>query len=160
MPPASSTTGTVTALLSQVAQRVRGREQFGEVSVSGHRLAAPAVGSGAPAEYRLELVGDTLWVSLVTADRWLSQSIEQDLVHTGDKLADLIHEELVELGHSGGPVPCEHFRDDEKLFTFRSRVPVRPESFGDAAAADISTLFLRAYEACFRRLGDMEEKPD
>ena len=78
----------------------------------------------------------------------------------GDKLADLIHEELVELGHSGGPVPCEHFRDDEKLFTFRSRVPVRPESFGDAAAADISTLFLRAYEACFRRLGDMEEKPD
>lgn len=160
MTPASPTTGTVSHLLSQVAQRMRGREQFGEISVSGHRLSAPAVGSGAPAEYRLELVGDVLWVSLVTADRWLSQSIEQDLVHTGDKLADLIHEELVELGHAGGPVPCEHFRDDEKLFTFRSRVPVRPEAFGESGAAEICTRFLRAYEACFRRLGDMEEKPD
>ena len=94
------------------------------------------------------------WVALATADRWLSQSIEQDLVHTGDKLHDLMDEELAEQGHRGKCERFEHFRDESKTFVFRTPIPVdRGSSAADAAA--LITRFLLACEAMFRPLGDM-----
>lgn len=45
----------------------------------------------------------------------------------------------------------EHFRDPQKRFTFRSRLP-------NAADADAITKALLAYAAAFANLGDM--KPD
>jgi hypothetical protein len=94
-------------------------------------------------------------VCLQTADRWLSQSIEQDLVHTGDKMDELVEEEMVDLGYSGPRLRVEHFRSEDKLFTFRSPLPAELSASADAAA-----LALLGYEACFRRLGDMEGGDD
>lgn len=125
-------------------------------SSSVARLTCPALASAALAEYRVDVQDGEFWVSLVTADRWLSQSIEQDLVHTGDKLTDLLEEELIELGHSGPGYVVEHFRSPDKLFTFRSRLAFPVERAAEPAHIESAARLLLAYEQCFRRLGDME----
>jgi hypothetical protein len=125
---------------------------FGAMSVGPDRLEAAAAGSAAPAFYRVDAGGGEVWVSLVTADRWLSESIEADLMHSGDKLEELIEEELVDQGEEAGRVSFEHFRSDDMLFTFRTKVPPAATSSAERIAR-----YLLAYEACFRNLGDMSE---
>ena len=146
-------------LLTAVSERARAAAVFEEVAVRGGRLECKARGAAAPASYRLESEGGRLWVSLVMADRWLSESIEADLMHTGDKLEELIEEELVELGCTAPKVQFEHFRSEDKLFTFRSLVDAVVPSLGggagDGALRDAGAALLLAYEACFRNLGDM-----
>ena len=83
-------------------------------------------------------------------DRWLSESIETDLVHTGDKLDELLEDELVDLGWTHGRLPFEHFRSDDLLFTFRT-----PIDLARCGASEVATVLL-AYERCFRELGDMD----
>lgn len=126
---------------------------FGHITRSSGRLTCAAANSAAPAEYRLERANDGWWVSLVTADRWLSQSIEADLVHTGDKLEELLEEELSELGAAITRLRIDHFRSDDKLFTFRSPLP-------EHADGDLAAKALLAYEQCFRYLGDMQAGED
>jgi len=107
-----------------------------------------------PAAYRLEQRHGRPFVSLVTPDRWLSESIEADLMHTGDDLEELIDEELAELGHPGPRLTVTHFRSDDMLYTFRSPIPVGRDDPPDAC--DTATRCLLAYEAAFRQLGDMQ----
>ena len=118
-------------------------------------MRCDALASAAPAEFRVFFDAGKTWVSLTTADRWLSQSIEADLVHTGDKIDELLEEELVDLDwdKSWGParMAYEHFRDDQKLYTFRSSV----DASGPDAPKRI-TIALLAYERTFRVLGDMQ----
>jgi hypothetical protein len=120
-------------------------------------LTAEALGSGMPAVYRLMWEDGKLWVALQTKERYLSQSIEADLVHTGDKLSELIDEELAELGVSQPIGNVEHFRSQDKLYTFRSVVPLRSV---DAEAGQVAATYVRAYEAAFRNLGDMQAGED
>lgn len=122
---------------------------FGPVSVKQGQLVCHAAASAAPASYRLFLENGVPWVSLVMADRWLSESIETDLLHTGDKVEDLVEEEALELGLAKPRLKVEHFRSDDLLFTFRSPLP------SEALSAEIAVKYLLAYEACFRNLGDM-----
>lgn len=143
-------------LLQMVAARAQQAGVFGPVSIKGDRVECEAKASAAPAFFRVGLEDGSLWVSLVTADRWLSQSIEADLVHTGDKLEDLIAEELAEFDWKGPPLTFEHFRSEDKLFTFRSRIHVDTAKFGEQASAERATACLLAYEACFRELGDID----
>lgn len=133
---------------------------FGDISISNARLICPAKAAAEPAFYRIELADSKLWVSLVTPNRWLSESIEADLMHTGDDLEELIEEELVEHGCEGLTLPFEHFRSEDRLFTFRSPMPFDPEHADQPANADLALKCLLAYEACFRRLGDMEAADD
>lgn len=142
------------SLLNEVAQGARHAGVFGNVSVRDGRLVCTAKDSAAPASYRIELDSDRLWVSLVTADRWLSESIEADLMHTGDDLADLLEEELVDQGVTGATPTFEHFRSDDMLFTFRTPLPDKD------VTATTTLRWLLAYEACFRRLGDMSAGDD
>jgi hypothetical protein len=157
VPPARSADPAEARLHSDVAALAREAGVFGGVELrldGGGRpvLDCAARDSAAPATYRLGFDGANLWVSLFTADRWLSQSIEADLVHTGDKLEELIEEELVDQGVEGVRPRVEHFRSEDKLFTFRSPVPARA---ADPASSAMAARFLLAYEACFRNLGDM-----
>ena len=85
------------------------------------RLAKDAV---AEAWYVVDREGDGWAVSLLTPDRWLSESIESDLMHFGDPLEELVEEELAELGWRGRVPTIKHFRDDAKQYVFRSRVPL------------------------------------
>ena len=69
-----------------------------------------------------------------------------------------LEEELVDLGYDGAPTPVQHFRSDDMLFTFRSRLPF-PVSEAPARV-ETAGQWLLAYEQCFSQLGDMsaEEK--
>ncbi len=143
------------ALVQTVAARAVEADVFAAVEPGPHGLRCQARDAGAPAFYSLVSSEGRVWVCLQTADRWLSQSIEQDLVHTGDKMDELVEEEMVDLGYSGPRLRVEHFRSEDKLFTFRSPLPAELSTSADAAA-----LALLGYEACFRRLGDMEGGDD
>lgn len=98
------------------------------------------------------------WVRLATPDRWLSESIEADLMHHGDPIEELVEEELVELGHDpsrDGAMPrVKHFRSEDKLYTFENPLPIDPAADATAGAR-VAARFLLAYEAAFRQLGDM-----
>jgi hypothetical protein len=108
--------------------------------------------------------GACLWVSLQTGARYLSQSIEADLMFTGDKIDDLVHEEMTDLGYDGPALPFQHFRSEDKLYTFRSPLAVLPADVtsdaGLLAAAKVCEQALLGYEAAFRGLGDMEDAED
>ncbi|MBL9031118.1 MAG: hypothetical protein JNM80_05365 [Phycisphaerae bacterium] len=143
------------AMLSGVRAEAERAGVFGEVVVRGGMLVCRAKGPEAPASYRVFGEGGRVWVSLVMADRWLSESIESDLMHTGDKIEDLVAEELAELGEASAEVRVEHFRSDDLLFTFRTPIPA--SAAGSVAGV---TRWLLAYEACFRRLGDMGGEGD
>jgi hypothetical protein len=148
---------TAADLLARVRAIAAEAGVFAAVTLDAGRLECAADGAAAPAAYRVDPEGDRLWVSLVTADRWLSESIEADLMHSGDKLEELIEEELVDQGEEPARVQFEHFRSDDMLFTFRTRVPAGGDA--DAQARRVGR-YLLAYEACFRNLGDMAGEGD
>lgn len=159
----SKSSDTLAQSLAAVQSRAREAGVFGPVTLQDApraRLECKAKASGAPAAYRVEADGGKVWVSLVTADRWLSESIESDLMHTGDKLDELIEEELVELGCRSGCPGFEHYRSDDKLFTFRTAVPLPPGGESTPEGIELIVQFLLAYEACFRNLGDMNADED
>ena len=101
--------------------------------------------------YAATTEGDTVWIGWYTPDRWLSESVEADLVHTGDKIEELLSEELDDIGYPNA-LAVEHFRNDDKVFVFRSKIQL-PADAGEAAQA--LALALLAYQACFLELGDM-----
>ncbi len=150
--------GSLATLWADVAKAAAGTGLFGTATVRPEGVDFPATGSAQPATYRVSREGDALFVSLLMADRWQSHSIEADLLNTGDSVEELVAEELAELGYverrpGDATASCEHFRSEDKLFTFRSRVPIHAT---DPDAATIASQWLRAYEAAFRRLGDMD----
>lgn len=146
---------SISPLLETVRARVERSGVFGSVATVRGMVVCEARDAGAPAEYRLFEDAGAVWVGLFTADRWLSQSIEQDLVHTGDKLEELMEEELADQGEPkpGSALKFEHFRDDDRVFTFRVRTPLT----GSAPdGAERAARWLLACEAMFARLGDMQ----
>ena len=144
-------TAQSTALLDRLKPLAEQAGVFGPVAIRDGRLVCIAKAAAAPASYRVFVEGGQVWVSLVMADRWLSESIESDLLHTGDKMEDLLEEELIEHSAAATRLKIEHFRSDDMLFTFRSPLPVKAEADSAPAVAR----FLGAYESCFRNLGDM-----
>jgi hypothetical protein len=168
--PAKQLSSANRAFLEAAGARAERAGVFGSVRIveageapAGGRLVCQAKAAGAPAEYRIDFDpgegGGRIWVSLVTADRWLSESIEAHLMHTGDKVEELLDEELVDLGFEGGPLPIHHFRSDDKLYTFRSPLALTfngGEVVDATSGAEAAAKVLLAYEACFRQLGDME----
>ncbi|MGD1915630.1 MAG: hypothetical protein ACFCBV_05540 [Phycisphaerales bacterium] len=145
-----------TALLEQLRDRADSAGVFGECAVLDGRLECKADGAAEDAWYRVCWDGGRVWVSLEMSDRWQSESIEADLVHTGDKLDELLEEEMVELGYEGARPSFEHFRSDDMLFVFRTPVSMPADAMTDAKTVDDVALVLLGYEACFRQLGDMD----
>ena len=142
-------------MLNELAGVARAADIFKVVSVHEGRLSCEARDAGEPAFYRVDLGDDAqVWVSLVTADRWLSESIESTLMVTGDKMEELLDEELVDQGFEDGPLQIQHFRSDDMLFTFRSPMPAHALSTQGVGQV------LLAYEACFGQLGDMSPSED
>jgi hypothetical protein len=106
------------------------------------------------AAYEVASEGGDVFVSWVSADRYLSQSIEADLMWTGDDLMELVEEELADAGCTDHPLGrIEHFRDAEKRFTFRSKV---------VAGADAALVVkcMVAYATALAQLGDMKEEEE
>jgi hypothetical protein len=154
----------VQAGLEAIARAAREAGVFGEVTISPGVVSCAAASSADPAEYRVTVeLGEQgrVWVSLVTAARYLSQSIEQTLVHSGDKAGDLLRDELIDVGLLGShsdPMPIvEHFRSPppEKLYTFRTPLAIGPDALGHADGQQVALKTLLAYRATFDELGGM-----
>lgn len=141
-------------LLESVKSAAHKAGVFGPIEITDGMLRCAAATSAAPAWYRLEPEAGQWFVSLVTPDRWLSESIEADLMHHGDPIEELIEEELNELLPDAPRLEVKHYRSDDLLYTFRTRLPI--EGKDDRRAAEIAAACLLAYEAAFRRLGDMD----
>jgi len=145
------------AMYEEAGDRVREAKVFAKVRRTDELLKCKADGPEEEAIYFAEVDDDhtRVWVGLWTKDRWLSESIEADLVHTGDKIEDLLQDELVDLGYDTR-LSVEHFRDAEKRYLFRSPVPIPTGEKSDGeTTVDRVTKTLLAYEAAFRELGDM-----
>ena len=140
----------VTDILAAVRDRAAASARFASVAIEGERLRCRAKGAEAEAWYVVDRDGGRWSVALLTPDRWLSESIESDLMHFGDPLEELVEEELAELGWRGRVPQIKHFRDDAKLYTFENALPD-----GVAGDALLAAKFLFAYEAAFRSLGDV-----
>jgi len=126
---------------------------FGEVSLDERGVCCRALNSDEPAYYRVSVVDDGIWVSLETEDRWLSGSIEADLVNTGDKLDELIEEEVIDLGDVDAKVGFEHFRSESMMYVFRSKLNT---PIDDTKAGKNALIWLIGYEIVLRDLGDMD----
>lgn len=125
---------------------------FSGLQLDGSRLECEAKDSAAKAEYRFEVSADGWRLSLGTADRWLSESIESQLVESRDSMEDLLREELVDLDCLEAPPKIRHFRDESKRYVFECTVPFGADLVDDLRRAKC---FLFAFESMFRQLGDM-----
>lgn len=124
-----------------------------ETEVADDMLVCHADATVDSVHYRVRVENGRVWVSLVTGDRWLSESIEADLMNTGDNLEELIEDELADLGVQGLTVSFEHFRSDEMLFTFQS--PIEIPTGGLREIEQSTADLVLAYVACFAQLGDV-----
>jgi hypothetical protein len=139
-------------LLSAVHRNALDSGRFAEARVDGPRLRCRARDAAAEAWYTLEREGDAWAVGLETPDRWLSESIEGDMLEGRDSAEELVDDELVEVNYPHRCGKVRHFRDDAKVYVFRTAVPL--DGVPDAAAG--VTTFLLAFEAAFAQLGDMQ----
>lgn len=150
-------------LYQSLLKTARAAGVFRDVRVADGRLLCEAdhVEPETEAIYFAELEDTTaeqIVVGFQTANRWLSQSIEADLVHTGDAIEELLEEELIAQGLELS-LPVEHFRDAAKRYTFRSRLPLAA-ALDAPETADRVLQALLAYQACFLELGDMAGEAD
>lgn len=143
--------------LAQVRAAAEKAGVFGFVRLADGRVECRATDCASEAFFRIEQAEGKWWVSFVTPDRWLSESIEADLEHSGDELDELLEEELAEQGLEAA-LPYQHYRSEDRLFTFRSPLPI--EGGLSERAADVAARCLLAYEACFRELGDVAGAED
>lgn len=148
------TTDTLNALFDNALAPLRDADVFETVTRTADGLRCDAMHVEEDCYYAATTDDDGgVWVGWYTPDRWLSESVEADLVHTGDKIDELLEEELADLGFAG-TLTIEHFRNDDKVFVFRSKLPT------DATNTDALVTALLAYQACFLELGDMGEDED
>lgn len=151
------------ALYEEVGDLARQSDVFAKVRRTDDALKCTAREIDSEAWYTVEVElpdHKRVWVTLKTPDRWLSESIEAELMHVGDKIEELLEEELVDQGVDR-KLPVEHFRDDEKMYVFRSPIdlPADQELDGEQMI-ELTSRVLLAYEACFRQLGDMAPASD
>ena len=144
----------ITQTLETCLTLAREADVFDEMTIqsdaSGNRLVALARGAAAEALYTLEYSEDRWMVLMLTKDRWLSESIEAEVMHNGDSLEELIEEELIDLGLDSVEVSMQHYRDDDFRYVFKSPITT------NATDTEIAT-WLLGYEAAFKQLGDMTE---
>ena len=150
----TSTEDAKQALYKHIHDGALKAQVFGEILIDSRGLSCQAKNSAEEAFYRVSVADDAFWISLETKDRWLSGSIEGDLVNTGDKLDELIEEEVVDLGHSDAQVKFDHFRSPELMYVFRSKLST---PMSDPKAAQHALIWLLGYEIVFRELGDMDD---
>lgn len=150
----ASTPATVHAVLSAIRDLAAAKDVFDGVSFDGTKLECQARGAAAEATYTVASGTQGLCVMLSTPDRWLSESIESDLVHYGDPIEELVEEELVDLGWTEGCGRIRHFRDDAMRYVFTCELPLTGDTDSDVRAG---ACLLLAFEAAFRQLGDMAD---
>lgn len=158
MPPTAAPP-SLAAFFSAAAEIVRSSGAFAEVE-SGPMLVRCTDPVQPEAAFRIVYEDDKLWAAWVSPNRYLSQSIEAEVKWTGDDIDELIDEEVEAQGWTGAKIGrFQHFRSEDRLYTFRSELPISPTAASAAHAKD-ALAFLLAYQAAFRNLGDMKPEED
>jgi hypothetical protein len=146
------------SLYEEVGDIAREAKTFAKVRRTDDSLVCKPLLADHEAVYRVWVNDDhnTVWVGLYTPDRWLSESIEADLVHADDTIEEILEEELIDRGYEA-KLPVEHYRNTEKEFVFRSPIPLpKGEKMdGEAMVSRVSRTLL-AYQAVFAQLGDLK----
>jgi hypothetical protein len=119
---------------------------------TAERVELPIAGLDVEACYfaALDAATGQIVAGFATTDRWLSQSIEADLMFRRDDLEELLAEELADQGYNQ-PLKVEHFRDEAKRYVFLSRLP--EQEWAQLQQSIVSVV--KAYTACFAELGDL-----
>ncbi len=128
---------------------------FAGSEVADEQLVLKAEGADVDAYYFVRSEGDELLLGVGTPDRWLSESIEAHLMHCGDKIEELIEDELIELDVRK-VLSVQHFRDDAKHYIFQSPISRVLNEAGEGERVGLLKKLILAYEAAFRQLGDMD----
>lgn len=145
-------TATLSTVFDTALKPLEESGAFAKVQRTDAGLRCDALHVEEECYYAAALLDDgNVWVGWYSPDRWISGSIEGDLVHTGDKIDELLEEELVDQGLAIS-IPLEHYRNDDKLFVFQGKIDLPSEA---AAASDTLVKVLLAFQACFVELGDM-----
>lgn len=148
----------IESLFKQVCEQVQDKGVFASVKLDALALVCQAKTDDpeTKAWYKLTVgESDELYVGVYTEDRWLSESIEADLVEHKDDIEELLADEMYELGIDEG-LGVYHFRDEQLQYVFRSQIllpadqPVEGQDF-----VDYVTKALLSYEATFCQLGDL-----
>ncbi len=126
--------------------------RFASARLSGDALQCDAKDAAAPASYTLQVTPAGWRIALSTPDRWLSESIESQLVESRESLEELFEEELKDLDWPGTPPAVRHFRDESKHYVFECTLPRMPDTAAEFGR--VRTHWL-AFESTFRQLGDM-----
>jgi len=151
-------TATLSAIFDATIQPLTESKQFASIKRTDNGVRCDALHVQEECYFAAHADDDgTVWVGWYTPDRWLSESIEADLVHTGDKIDELLEDELVDQGLSI-KMKLEHFRDQDKIFVFRGKLDL-PDDSAEAASETVSKALL-AFQACFIELGDMDPDED
>jgi len=139
--------------LQSLVQLALDSGRFQNATVNGPAVRCRAKDASAEAWYVIDKTDGHWSVALETADRWLSESIEGDMLEGRDTAEELVDDELVNLDFPNRCPQVKHYRDDAKVYVFRSRVPL--EGIADETTG-VAT-YLLAFEAAFSQLGDMQE---
>ncbi|MBX2851530.1 MAG: hypothetical protein KTR15_07285 [Phycisphaeraceae bacterium] len=150
-------TATLTTVFDATIQPLKDAEVFADVTRTDAGVRCDAMYVEEECYYAAHADSEgNLWAGWYSPDRWVSGSIEGDLVHTGDKIDELLEEELVDLGLSIR-LPLEHYRNDDKIFVFHGRLDLPSDQ---AQATNTLVKVLLAFQACFVELGDMAPGED
>ncbi len=125
-----------------------------DITYDASGLSAKARQAQEPAYYRISYDQKNLYIGLYIKDRWLSESIETDLLHSGDTVQELLEEEMADQGLDFG-LPIEHFRSPQLEYVFRSKI-----SHPAHQSPKVLSQILLSYHHCFVELGDMSEEQD
>ena len=154
------TTTAQKSFFDAIATAIAADSQFASVTATESELncAAP---NAVPATYSVTIEDANIFVALHTPDRWLSESIEAELEHTGDELEELLEDELIELGSPQTQYTFQHFRDDQKRYIFRTPIALSSESdlINPSLIKQVADLLI-AYQLAFVELGDMPGDDD
>lgn len=149
---------SIESLFKQVSEQVKAKGVFASVELQDQAIVCQAKADDpeTKAFYKLTLgQADELQVGIYTLDRWLSESIEADLVEHKDDIEELLYDEMYELGLDKG-LGVYHFRDEDLQYVFRSQILLPSDKPADGADfVAYVTKVLLAYEATFCQLGDL-----
>ncbi len=137
-----------------IATKLTAADVLDQIQVTAQGVNARAREVEENAFYRVIFEEGILYVGLYIEDRWLSESIETDLLHCGDTITELLEEEMVELDLDF-KLPIQHFRNEKLEYVFRS-----PITEADQRNPETLATILLSYNACFEQLGDMGAEED
>lgn len=148
----------IESLFKQVSEKTQAKAAFADVKLEDQAVICHArtAEPDTKALYKLTVgESDDIYVGIYTLDRWLSESIEADLVEHKDDIEELLADEMYELGIDDG-LPVFHFRDEDLQYVFRSQILMPSDKPIDGPEfVEYVTKVLLSYEATFSQLGDL-----